>query len=747
MASKLSGLLASLRGEAPMVRVRIRVLPQPPAQQPHFQPQSLKQQDPQPSAAAVGGQAERPGAPADAGAGFGSVAPSLASSMHGGSGLCNGAGVSSNLLPLEHAAALATTADAAAGAGGDPSLAASGSFTLATLSALGGRAKAALTSSSSAAAAAPVSGPAAGPCPVSEDSAASGADSGLLDKSKALALLSRFGLCRKPAAEDDVDGSAVLAPAAATSATAPGAGGGGAGSGGGSQMGPVGSRIGAGGGWPMGGSGYASRTPRLVQVSFEVAQGVNLAIPSPYRKSRRTPSHEAIEMLAGGCFGALYMACAGLPCAARYVVSVMSSPHSTELHSQQISPLPPLLSMRIVFSGKYKIQHMPPPYECGPPLVPLPSYLMGAGAGGGSLSGSFSAVQEERPGEEAEAAAAPAAAASDGSGSVAGPEPSFSRRRTTNASTVINVSLSGSPATAPMDVTTAAAASPSGTTKLGFAIGGGVLASTGSPPTPTLQHRTPSTAAPTPPAASAPVGPSSSFLGPLGGRPGTPPSSADGPSSSGGGPSGLAASLKSSLTTMLSRASGADKDKDKPPSDPASHATNTPTTGASPRGGSPVRGGHSGLPSGPAGTSSSSSSGAGRLARLINSVSSSGTEDRAAAAAVAASAAGRNIGGAAASALSAGGLPPAPAPSTSTSAAAAAAGVKVTDGKQERESLEERRRREAVAVYGERWAAKVKRIQRESPHGRRAGWALRCVIVKSGDDCRQVRAFARLYGA
>jgi phosphatidylinositol 4-kinase B len=31
----------------------------------------------------------------------------------------------------------------------------------------------------------------------------------------------------------------------------------------------------------------------------------------------------------------------------------------------------------------------------------------------------------------------------------------------------------------------------------------------------------------------------------------------------------------------------------------------------------------------------------------------------------------------------------------------------------------------------------VKRIQRESPQGRRKGWALRCVIVKSGDDCRQ----------
>ncbi|GLC48923.1 hypothetical protein PLESTB_000163400 [Pleodorina starrii] len=62
---------------------------------------------------------------------------------------------------------------------------------------------------------------------------------------------------------------------------------------------------------------------------------------------------------------------------------------------------------------------------------------------------------------------------------------------------------------------------------------------------------------------------------------------------------------------------------------------------------------------------------------------------------------------------------------------------KVTDGRYERESLEERRRREAHSVYGERWVGKVKRIQRESPHGRRKGWALRCVIVKSGDDCRQ----------
>ncbi|GLI62236.1 hypothetical protein VaNZ11_004831 [Volvox africanus] len=74
---------------------------------------------------------------------------------------------------------------------------------------------------------------------------------------------------------------------------------------------------------------------------------------------------------------------------------------------------------------------------------------------------------------------------------------------------------------------------------------------------------------------------------------------------------------------------------------------------------------------------------------------------------------------------------------------------KVTDGRYERESLEERRRREAQAVYGERWAAKVKRIQHESPHGRRQGWALRCVIVKSGDDCRQellALQLVRLFG-
>ena len=33
--------------------------------------------------------------------------------------------------------------------------------------------------------------------------------------------------------------------------------------------------------------------------------------------------------------------------------------------------------------------------------------------------------------------------------------------------------------------------------------------------------------------------------------------------------------------------------------------------------------------------------------------------------------------------------------------------------------------------------AKCKRIQAESPHGRRPAWAVRPIIVKSGDDCRQ----------
>lgn len=57
-----------------------------------------------------------------------------------------------------------------------------------------------------------------------------------------------------------------------------------------------------------GGRGLLYSGPRLVALSLEVCSGVNLAIPSPHRKSRRTPSVEAIEALAGGragtCMGA-----------------------------------------------------------------------------------------------------------------------------------------------------------------------------------------------------------------------------------------------------------------------------------------------------------------------------------------------------------------------------------------------------------------------------------------------------------
>lgn len=59
------------------------------------------------------------------------------------------------------------------------------------------------------------------------------------------------------------------------------------------------------------------------------------------------------------------------------------------------------------------------------------------------------------------------------------------------------------------------------------------------------------------------------------------------------------------------------------------------------------------------------------------------------------------------------------------------------DGPQGVHSAREKARAEAIAVYGERFDAKCKRIQAESPHGRRPAWAVRPVIVKSGDDCRQ----------
>ncbi|KDD76212.1 phosphatidylinositol 3- and 4-kinase, partial [Helicosporidium sp. ATCC 50920] len=40
-------------------------------------------------------------------------------------------------------------------------------------------------------------------------------------------------------------------------------------------------------------------------------------------------------------------------------------------------------------------------------------------------------------------------------------------------------------------------------------------------------------------------------------------------------------------------------------------------------------------------------------------------------------------------------------------------------------------------LYGEAWEARRERMRLASPHGSRAGWDIRCVVVKSGDDCRQ----------
>jgi hypothetical protein len=40
---------------------------------------------------------------------------------------------------------------------------------------------------------------------------------------------------------------------------------------------------------------------RLVSVQLEVAGGVDLSLIASHRKSRRVPSHEAIDLIAGGC--------------------------------------------------------------------------------------------------------------------------------------------------------------------------------------------------------------------------------------------------------------------------------------------------------------------------------------------------------------------------------------------------------------------------------------------------------------
>ena len=54
----------------------------------------------------------------------------------------------------------------------------------------------------------------------------------------------------------------------------------------------------SGGGGRSGGGRSSTSEPRLISVRFEVAGGVNLSLMSPVRKSRRTPSHEAISQIA-----------------------------------------------------------------------------------------------------------------------------------------------------------------------------------------------------------------------------------------------------------------------------------------------------------------------------------------------------------------------------------------------------------------------------------------------------------------
>ncbi|KAL4540940.1 hypothetical protein Ndes2526B_g05495 [Nannochloris sp. 'desiccata'] len=82
--------------------------------------------------------------------------------------------------------------------------------------------------------------------------------------------------------------------------------------------------------------------------------------------------------------------------------------------------------------------------------------------------------------------------------------------------------------------------------------------------------------------------------------------------------------------------------------------------------------------------------------------------------------------GTAAAALGAASTPATSSVSTITATTSA------SDGKKEK-----KKEAELKAIHGERWPALKARLRANSPHGNRPGWDLRCVIVKSGDDCRQ----------
>lgn len=67
---------------------------------------------------------------------------------------------------------------------------------------------------------------------------------------------------------------------------------------------------------------------------------------------------------------------------------------------------------------------------------------------------------------------------------------------------------------------------------------------------------------------------------------------------------------------------------------------------------------------------------------------------------------------------------------------AAAAHATMTERQLKNEQLM-KRKEAAASVYGERFAHRKERLRKQSPHGRRPGWDLRPLIVKTGDDCRQ----------
>lgn len=53
----------------------------------------------------------------------------------------------------------------------------------------------------------------------------------------------------------------------------------------------------------------------------------------------------------------------------------------------------------------------------------------------------------------------------------------------------------------------------------------------------------------------------------------------------------------------------------------------------------------------------------------------------------------------------------------------------------------------AAGPFGEKWSDKVERIRKSSAYGALPGWALKAVIVKSGDDCRQEHMAVQIISA